>query len=83
VHSQEREIRYYEDSLGNQPFQEWFDSIRDKNTQARIQLRIDRLEAGNPGKCESVGQGVMELKIDFGPGYRVYYGQVGSEVVIL
>lgn len=49
----------------------------------KIQVRVDRLEDGNPGKCDPVGLGVMELKINFGPGYRVYFGQLGTTVVVL
>ena len=76
-------VDYYETLTGKQPYREWFDSLRDKKTQARIQIRVDRLEDGNPGKCEPVGSGVMELKVDFGPGYRVYFGQIGAQIVIL
>lgn len=78
-----KEIRFYEDTSGKQPFRVWFDALRDKRTQAKIQARIDRVGLGNLGYCEPVGEGVMELKIDYGPGFRVYFAQLGSKLVIL
>ena len=64
-------------------FDEWFDALRDKQAARRIQARIDRAEDGNFGDCEPVGEGVSEMRIHFGPGYRVYFAQRGMEVVIL
>jgi putative addiction module killer protein len=64
-------------------FAEWLINLRDRQGRARILSRIDRLEEGNPGVTRSVGSGVFEMKIDFGPGYRVYYIRRGEEVVIL
>ncbi len=64
-------------------FAEWLTNLRDRQGRARILSRIDRLEEGNPGVTRSVGSGVFEMKIDFGPGYRVYYIHRGEEVVIL
>ncbi len=58
-------------------------SIRDTNTQDRIQARLARLEDGNFGDCRSVGVGVFELRIHFGAGYRIYFGQVGNTIVLL
>ena len=78
-----REIRVYQTSDGQEPFNEWLDSIRDTSTQDRIQARLARLEDGNLGDCQSVGEGVFELRIHFGAGYRIYFGQVGSTVVLL
>lgn len=78
-----RRIEYYETPDGKKPVSEWLDSLRDKRAQAKVQIRIDRVSLGNLGYCEPVGEGVMELKIDFGPGYRVYFGQVGAKLVIL
>jgi putative addiction module killer protein len=59
------------------------DSLRDKRARAKIRTRIGRVRLENLGKCEPVGGGVLELKIDYGPGYRVYFGQVGTKLVIL
>lgn len=64
-------------------FQRFFGEIKDAVTKAKLLASIKRLAAGNPGKAKSVGEGVWELKIDYGPGWRIYYKQVGSEVVIL
>ena len=64
-------------------YEEWFDSLSDARAKARIDVRIRRLSLGNPGKTRPVGEGIMELKIDYGPGYRVYYLSKGKTVVIL
>jgi putative addiction module killer protein len=64
-------------------FGSWLDGLRDLNARARIQVRIERLISGNPGDVQPVGEGVSELRIDYGPGYRVYYKQRGRELVIL
>ena len=64
-------------------FAEWIDGLRDRAGAARVLRRLARLERGNPGDVAPVGEGVSELKIDFGPGYRVYFGQRGQELVIV
>jgi len=64
-------------------FAEWLDGLRDIQARARIQARIERLAAGNPGDAEPVGEGVSELRINYGPGYRVYFKQRGRELIIL
>ena len=64
-------------------FANWLDSLRDVRARARVQVRIERLAAGNPGDVQPVGEGVSELRIDYGPGYRVYFKKTGSEVLIL
>jgi putative addiction module killer protein len=61
----------------------WFDSLRDRQARARIDARIRRLSLGNPGDVKPVGEGVSELRIDYGPGYRVYFVQRGQTLVIL
>lgn len=61
----------------------WIDSLRDVMGRARILVRVERLAAGNPGDARSVGEGVSELRMDFGPGYRVYYMHRGHELVVL
>ena len=61
----------------------WLDGLRDIRARARVLARIERLAAGNPGDSEPVGEGVSELRINYGPGYRVYYKQQGRELVIL
>lgn len=64
-------------------FDAWFEALRDKQVARRIQARIDRLEDGNFGDCQSVGEGISEMRIHYGPGYRVYLAQRGAEIVIL
>ncbi|WP_340124570.1 type II toxin-antitoxin system RelE/ParE family toxin [Methylobacter svalbardensis] len=64
-------------------FVQWLDELRDIRARARVQARIERLAAGNPGDVKPVGEGVSEMRIDYGPGYRVYFTRRGNEVVIL
>jgi putative addiction module killer protein len=64
-------------------FAKWLDGLRDIPARARIQARIKRLADGNPGDVRAVGEGVSELKIDYGPGYRVYYAKRGRELILL
>jgi putative addiction module killer protein len=64
-------------------FSKWFDGLKDRRAKARIQARIDRVEMGNFGDVAPVGEGVSELRIFYGPGYRVYFIQRGSVIVIL
>ena len=61
----------------------WLDGLRDTRARARVLVRVERLAAGNPGDVRSVGEGVSELRIHYGPGYRVYFKQQGPAVVIL
>ncbi len=61
----------------------WLDLLRDARARARILVRVERLAAGNPGDVEPVGEGVLELRIDYGPGYRVYYKKQDQRIVIL
>ncbi|MDB5887829.1 MAG: type toxin-antitoxin system RelE/ParE family toxin [Rhodocyclales bacterium] len=64
-------------------YAQWIDSLRDLQARARVLVRIERLAAGNPGDVKPVGEGVSELRIDYGPGYRVYFKKRGRELVIL
>ncbi len=64
-------------------FSKWLRNLRDIRARARVQARIDRLESGNPGDVKPVGNGVSEMRIHFGPGYRVYFIERGSELIIL
>jgi putative addiction module killer protein len=64
-------------------YSQWFGSLRDRQARARIDARIRRLSLGNPGDVKPVGEGVSELRIDFGPGYRVYFVGHGQTLVIL
>jgi len=64
-------------------FARWLDELRDIKARARILVRLDRLAEGNPGDVKPVGEGVSELRIDYGPGYRVYYKKQGRTIIIL
>ena len=64
-------------------FVQWLDDLSDFQGRARVQARIERLAAGNPGDVEPVGEGVSELRIHYGPGYRVYFKKRGRELIIL
>jgi len=64
-------------------FAAWFQDLRDRRAKARIQVRIDRLSLGNPGDAKPVGEGVSELRIDHGPGYRVYFVRRGKVLIVL
>ncbi len=64
-------------------FARWLDGLHDVRARARVQVRIERLAAGNPGDVQPVGEGVSEMRIDYGPGYRVYFKKIGREIVIL
>jgi putative addiction module killer protein len=64
-------------------FARWLDGLRNVRARARVQVRIERLAAGNAGDVQPVGEGVSELRIDYGPGYRVYFKKIGREIVIL
>ena len=61
----------------------WLKKLRDPQARARIVARIKRLEEGNPGDVEPAGDGISEMRIDYGPGYRVYYKETGKEIIIL
>jgi putative addiction module killer protein len=64
-------------------FADWLAGLRDRGARARILVRVDRLALGNPGDVRPVGEGVSELRIDYGPGYRVYFVQRGTELIVL
>ena len=64
-------------------YRDWINSLNDRTGRARIQVRIDRLVHGNPGQYRNLADGVSELKIDCGPGYRVYYAERGGEIIVL
>jgi len=76
-------VKLYEDVNGNKPFVDWIEGLRDVIGRKRILARIKRLGQGNFGDCESVGEGVSELRLFFGPGYRVYFGEQNNDIIIL
>jgi putative addiction module killer protein len=73
----------YQQDQGRRPFETWLENIRDTRAQARIVRRIRQVQAGTLGDCKPVGDGVLELRIDVGAGYRVYCGRHGATLVIL
>lgn len=77
------EVRRYQAADGKVPLTQWLDGLRDGQVRARIVARLDRLQVGLFGDWKSVGAGVCELRIDHGPGYRVYYGKEGTTLVLL
>ena len=81
--AQTRELQIYRTPNGQAPFTKWLKSLRDQKTQKRIQSRIDRVASGNLGKPEPVGDGVFELHLHFGPGYRIYFGEVDNTIILL
>jgi len=64
-------------------FSDWIKSLRDENARSRINIRIRRLSLGNPGDVKSLGEGVSEMRVDYGPGYRVYFTRQGASLVLL
>ena len=68
---------------GQNPFREWLEGLKDRQARAKIRVRLNRIRLGNFGDCKSVGHGVSELRVPYGPGYRVYFGRKGNTVVIL
>ena len=81
--TREIEIRRYLTENGRDAFGEWLAGLKDNQTRAKIVVRIDRLAAGNFGDCKSLRGGLHELRIDWGPGFRVYYALVGRYCVLL
>ena len=77
------EIQTYQSPDGADPYTEWLMGLADRQARARIVVRVLRMGAGNMGDCKPLSDGVWELKIDHGPGYRVYYAQAGKRLILL
>ena len=77
------EIREYVRWDGKVPFTDWLKKLRNRQASERIHIQIDRLALGNTGDYKSLGNGIHELRIHYGPGYRVYYGKTGKRIVLL
>lgn len=75
--------RIYQTKDGKAPYEEWLNRLKDVAGRSKIKVRVDRASLGNFGDHRSVGAGIIELKIDFGPGYRVYIGQHSEEIIVL
>ena len=81
--AQPKTVLIYQDANGREPFTEWFDGQRDAKVRRAILKRVGRLEHGLYGDCQPVGDGVSELRIFLGPGYRVYFAEAAGQIVIL
>ena len=77
------EVRFYQAATFEQPFRDWLCGLSDRQARHRIEARITRAAQGNFGDVEPVGEGVLELRIDWGPGYRVYFARIGQLIVLL
>jgi len=77
------EVRHYVSRAGKDVFDDWLSRLADARAQAKIAARINRLAAGNFGDCKNLHQGISELRIDWGPGYRVYYAMLDRVCVLL
>ena len=77
------EVHVYVDSTGKTPFTDWMEKLRDRKARVKIHTRIDRLRLGNAGDHKALGNGLFELRIHYGPGYRIYYGKTGKHIVLL
>ena len=78
-----KEVVVFRAKDGRVPFEEGLDDLKDKKAVARVLARLARVRQGNLGDCKSVGEGVSELRVDYGPDYRVYFGQKGRTLVVL
>jgi putative addiction module killer protein len=76
-------LYYYQTAGGTRPFVEWLVALEDRQVRVRIQSRLARVAVGNFGDVDTVGEGVLELRIDWGPGYRVYFARLGRVIVLL
>lgn len=77
------QIEDYQTVNGRLPFKDWLSALADRQAKARVLTRIQRMVAGNLGDCKPIQDGVWELRIDYGPGYRVYYAQAGDKLLLL
>lgn len=78
-----KELIFYESPTGAIPFKKWLSKIKDVRAQVKIEKRLDRLIVGQYGDCKHISNGVSELVIDFGPGYRIYFGEQQHRLVIV
>ena len=83
MEAQPQEVVLYVTEDDDCPFERWLDALRDRQARARIKKRLDRIGLGNLGDFKPVGEGVMELRIDYGPGYRIYFAQSGTTIILL
>jgi putative addiction module killer protein len=77
------EIEYYRTRTGRKPFKDWLENLVDIKARAKVRVRLDRARLGNLGDRKHVGNGIWEMRIDYGPGYRVYFGIEGKRLILL
>ncbi len=80
---QPQTIRIYQTSEGKHPYLDWYDNLKEMKTKVVILKRVDRIALGNFGDCKSLKDGLYELRIDYGPGYRIYFAQEKAQIVLL
>lgn len=78
-----KEIQFFENDNGKEPFTEWFAGLRDIMAKIKVRQRLDRMSKGNFGYVEPVGEGVSEAKIDYGPGYRIYFANLSKKRILI
>ncbi len=78
-----KQVVFYADERGNEPFQNWLNKLRDQQSRRRILGRLLRFQHGHYGDVEPIGDGLLELRLFFGPGYRVYFGEDGESIVVI
>lgn len=78
-----KELRIFRTQIGKEPFVNWLNALKDRIGRANITNRLNRLSLGHYGDCEPVGNGVYELKIHYGPGYRVYFSEQKETIILL
>ncbi len=76
-------VIFFQTTGGKIPFKQWLNDLSDMRIRVAVELRIDRILLGNLGQCKTLGSGLHELKIDVGPGYRVYLAKIGLQVILL
>ena len=76
-------VKIYEAANRKRPFETWFNKLANRKIQITVDLRLERVRMGNLGLCKSLKNGIYELKIDIGPGYRIYFGKVGNNIILL
>jgi len=76
-------VLIYQTSDARKPFEEWLDALKDRQARAKIRTRIGRLALGNPGDYRALDEGIYELRIDWGPAYRVYFARTGNVIILL
>jgi putative addiction module killer protein len=76
-------LKVYETRNGVQPLMDWLRNLKDQKARIAIRMRLDRMKLGNFGYSKSIGEGVSELKIDLGPGYRIYFGMIDRTIILL